>query len=105
MSYDNFDASSTYSFQDSYSFVNASPEYRTLGNYYNQPQCPYRSVPGQCLVQSTIITPQFGGVGYRIPGFNDTMNQEPLSDSNYFNLSQAYPQYCKTPCIPRSSYS
>jgi len=104
MSYDNFDASSVYSFQDSYSYVNGSPDYRTLGSYYQKPNCPYRSVPGECAVQPTLITPTFGGVGYNIPGFNQNMNDQPLSEANYFNLSQAYPQYCKRPCI-QSTYT
>lgn len=104
MSYDNFDSSSVYSYQDSYSLVNSSPDYRTLQNYYSKPNCPYKSVPGTCLVRPVYVTPAFGGVGYNIPGFNSNSTNIPLSDANYFNLSQAYPQYCKTPCL-QSTYS
>lgn len=97
MSYDNYDSSSIYSIQDSYSFVNNSPNYNTLANYYNKPECPSRSVPGECLIKPVIITPQFGGVGYSIPGFNNT-----VSNSNYYNLNNAYPQFCKSPCVSPS---
>jgi hypothetical protein len=103
MSYDtSLENSSTYQFADNYngSLVNANPDYHTLKNYYSQPRCPYRNDVGECLVRPIYITPAFGGTGYKIPGFNANTNPNlPLSDSNYFNINQAYPQYCKTPCL------
>jgi hypothetical protein len=103
MSYDSsLENSSTYQSTDKYTgnLVNANPDYHTLQNYYNSPRCPYRNDVGECLVRPVYITPSFGGSGYRIPGFNATQSASiPLSDSNYFNINQAYPQFCKTPLI------
>jgi len=99
--YDHFDATSIYPTNDASSnYVNTSADYHTLGNYYRKTSCPFRSVPGECSI--TLLTPQFGGVGYSLPGFNANADSQPLSDSNYFNINQAYPQYCKRPCIPQN---
>lgn len=89
---------------DTNSLVNAAPDYHTLQNYYTRPSCPYKSAPGECLVRPIYITPSFGGSGYNIPGFNSNSSNLPLSDANYFNINQAYPQYCKTPCL-RPTYN
>ncbi|NDE13715.1 hypothetical protein EBZ80_02160 [bacterium] len=87
---------------DIYPQVKTAPDYTTLGNYYSRPQCPLKSAPGECLVRPVYITPGFGGTGYNIPGFNTNISDLPLSDSNYFNINNAYPQYCKTPCLSPS---
>jgi hypothetical protein len=97
-------SNSTYLYSDNYGYVNSNPAYNQFANYYNQPSCPSKSVPGTCLVRPVIITPGFGGVSYNVPGFNSNINNSPLSDSNYFNLTSAYPQYCKTPCL-QATYS
>ena len=102
MSYDTSLAnSSTYQYGDNYNggILSAVPDYHTLKNYYTKPSCPTPQGVGECLVRPVYIAPTFGGTGYNIPGFNTNVNNVPLSDSNYFNINQAYPQYCKTPCL------
>jgi|UniRef100_A0A6C0K4P5 hypothetical protein len=107
MSYDtSTENSSVYADMNNYSLVNSTPSYHTLGNYYTNINCPYQNTPGQCLVRPIVISPAFGGVAYNIPGFNvnSAAPNTPLSDSNYFNISNAYPQFCKTNLV-NSTYS
>lgn len=86
---------SVYSVQDNYQQVNAAPDYRTLGNYYNKPNCPYQSRPGQCLVRPVFITPTFGGSGY-----NNLQHNVPAGAlPNYFSISNAYPAWPYSPCM------
>jgi len=99
MSYDRTtENGSVYQDINSHGLVNGTPDYHTLGNYYTKPKCPFRTAQGECLVRPVVISPAFGGVAYNIPGFNiNSANPgTALSDSNYFNISNAYPQYCKT---------
>jgi len=87
---------SVYSAMDnSGSIVNTVPDYRTLGNYYKKPNCPYTVSPGQCAVQPVYITPSFGGTGYS----NLQHNQTDVPDSNYFTLANAYPAFPYSPCM------
>jgi len=91
------DNTSVYSAGNDYGLVNTVPDYKTLGNYYSTPNCPYMSQPGSCLVKPVYITPTFGGAGYQ-----ELMHNVPskmLSDSNYFNLANAYPAFPYRPCM------
>lgn len=106
MSYDrSTENGSVYADSDSHALVNGTPNYHTLGNYYTKPACPYRNAQGECLVRPVVISPSFGGVAYNIPGFNMNVAAPgtSLSDANYFNISNAYPQYCKSALV-QSSY-
>ena len=91
------DNTSVYSSSSDHRLVNTVPDYKTLANYYSQPNCPYTTAPGQCIVQPVFITPSFGGTGYsnlqhNVPGSR-------LSDSNYFSMANAYPAFPYSPCM------
>ena len=105
MSYDQaLEKNYVYGVETNNSLVNSTPDYTTLGNYYQNARCPRNSVPGQCLVNPVLLVPSFGGTSYSIPGFNVNRTNTPLSDSNYFNISNAYPQYCKSNLV-NSTYN
>lgn len=73
------------------------PDYRTLGNYYIK-QCPFQTKPGETAgVKCVTLTPVFGGVGYKILQNNLPASQ--LSDTGYFNLTNAYPYYPDCNCM------
>lgn len=100
------DSTSVYSQENNYSLVNSNADYHTLKHYYTTTRCPPNSLPGTCMVRPVYITPAFGGTGYDIPGFNSNTTNMPLNDSNYFNLTQAYPQACaKVPFLTNPTYS
>lgn len=105
MSYDqSLERNYVYGGETNSSLVNGTPDYSTLGNYFANAHCPKQSVAGQCLVNPVLIVPSFGGTSYCLPGFNSNMDSSPLSDSNYFNIQNAYPQYCKTNLV-NNNYS
>jgi hypothetical protein len=92
-------------YSDTNSYVNTVGDYNTLGNYYKKPACPDNTTPGTCALQPMNVIPSWGGVGYSIPGFSANLNvNQPLNDSNYFNLNSAYPQANKQPLFS-STYS
>jgi len=97
MSYlQNLDNTSVYSAESNHQLVNNTPDYKTLGNYYNKPDCPYQSRPGQCPIQPVYITPSFGGSGYTTLQHGVV----PLvGDNNYFTISNAYPAFPYSPCM------
>jgi len=91
------DNTSVYSAANDAGLVNTVPDYHTLKNYYSTPNCPYTTAPGQCIVQPVYITPSFGGSGYSNLQHNVPATR--LPDSNYFNLSNAYPAFPYSPCM------
>jgi hypothetical protein len=98
MSYStDLDNTSVYGMENNHQLVNAVPDYKTLGNYYNKPNCPYQTVPGQCAVTPVFVTPTFGGAGYNI--LQNGLNGSNLPDGNYFTLSNAYPAWPYSPCM------
>ena len=88
---------------DKNSFAANIPSYQSLGQYYNKPSCPSNSTPGTCSLQPLMVIPSWGGVGYAQPGLNTNYDNTPVTDTNYFNLNNAYPQSCKQP-LYSSSY-
>lgn len=86
---------SVYLPENDYAQVNTTASYNTLGNYYRKPNCPYQTRPGQCEVHPVVITPTFGGNGYR----NLQHNLTSVPESNYFTISNAYPAWPYSPCM------
>lgn len=68
-------------------------DYATLSAYNSGPGAFIAGppVPSQNAVQSVVIVPSYGGVGYSILQNNLPFNQ--LTNSGYFNVNNAYPSY------------
>lgn len=68
-------------------------DYATLSAYNSGPGAFIAGppIPSQSAVQSVVIVPTYGGVGYSILQNNLPFNE--LTSSGYYSINNAYPAY------------